>query len=133
MKRNLLDLSGKIDRIRLHAIEKISNVADSLSVPFFIIGAAARDLILMNGYNIPTIRATLDIDFAVRVPNWDQYLKLKQCLIKTGEFTETKDVHRLMYHSNLRIDLIPFGPISLDAFFWGQNEHSKVFCWPKKT
>jgi predicted nucleotidyltransferase len=76
MKRNLLDLSGKIDRVRLLAFEKVSKVANSLGVPFFIIGAAARDLILMNGHNIPTIRATLDIDFGVQVPSWDQYSKL---------------------------------------------------------
>ena len=79
MKRNLLDLSGKIDRVRLLAFEKVSKVANSLGVPFFIIGAAARDLILMNGHNIPTIRATLDIDFGVQVPSWDQYSKLHRC------------------------------------------------------
>ena len=112
MKGNLLDLSGKIDKVRLLAFEKVLRVANSLGVPFFIIGAAARDLILMNGHNIPTIRATLDIDFGVQVPNWDEYLKLKQGLVETGEFTETKDVQRMMFHSSLRIDLIPFGPIA---------------------
>lgn len=113
MKRNLLDLSGKIDRVRLLAFEKVSKVANSLGVPFFIIGAAARDLILTNGHNIPTIRATLDIDFGVQVPNWDEYLKLKQGLVETGEFTETKDVQRMMFHSSLRIDLIPFGRLQI--------------------
>jgi hypothetical protein len=47
MKRNLLDLSGKIDRVRLLAFEKVSKVAGSLGVPFFIIGAAASDLALI--------------------------------------------------------------------------------------
>ena len=47
MKRNLLDLSGKIDRVRLLAFEKVSKVANSLGVPFFIIGAAASDLALI--------------------------------------------------------------------------------------
>jgi len=77
-----------------------------------MIGAAARDLILTNGHNIPTIRATLDIDFGVQVPSWDEYLKLKQGLVKTGEFTEADDVQRLMFQNSLRIDLIPFGPIA---------------------
>ena len=112
MKGKLLDLSGKIDRARLLAFEKVSKVADSLCIPFFLIGAAARDLILVNGHNIPTIRATLDIDFGVQVPSWDQYLKLKQGLVETGEFTETEDVQRVMFLSSLRIDLIPFGPIA---------------------
>ena len=112
MKGNLLDLSGKIDKVRLLAFENVLRVADSLGIPFFIIGAAARDLILMNGHNIPTIRATLDIDFGVQVPSWDQYLKLKQGLVETGEFTETEDVQRMVFHSSLRIDLIPFGSIA---------------------
>ncbi len=47
MKRNLLDLSGKIDRVRLLAFEKVAKLANSLDVPFFIIGAAARDLALI--------------------------------------------------------------------------------------
>ncbi len=121
MKGNLLDLSGKIDKVRLLAFEKVSRVADSLGVPFFIIGAAARDLILMNGHNIPTIRATLDVDFGVQVPSWDQYLKLKQGLVETGEFTETEDVQRMMFQSSLRIDLIPFGPIA---------DNTSTIKWP---
>lgn len=121
MKGNLLDLSGKIDKVRLLAFEKVSRVADSLGVPFFIIGAAARDLILMNGHNIPTIRATLDIDFGVQVPSWDQYLKLKQGLVETGEFTETEDVQRMMFQGSLRIDLIPFGPIA---------DNTSTIKWP---
>jgi predicted nucleotidyltransferase len=112
MTENLLDLSGKIDKVRLLAFEKVSKVADSLGVPFFIIGAAARDLILMNGHGIPTIRATLDVDFGVQVPSWDQYLRLKQGLVEMGEFTETEEVQRMMFQNSLRIDLMPFGPIA---------------------
>jgi len=112
MRKNLLDLSGKIDSIKLGAIETIANVADSHSVPFFIIGAAARDLILTNGYNIKTTRATLDIDFGVRIPNWAQYKKFKQGLVATSEFAETKEIQRLKYRNSLLIDLIPFGPIA---------------------
>jgi predicted nucleotidyltransferase len=112
MKENLINLSGKIDSQRLYAIETIANVANSLDIPFFIIGASARDLILSNGYDIATIRATLDIDFGVRVPNWDQYEKLKQCLLDTDEFALTEESQRLKHQNKLFIDLIPFGPIA---------------------
>ena len=112
MKENLLDLSGKIDSIRLEAIEKIANLTQSYRIRFFIIGAAARDMILSDGYGIQTIRATLDIDLGVRVPDWKQYKRLKQGLVKTGKFKENKEEHRLIYQNRLRIDLIPFGPIS---------------------
>ena len=123
MRKNLLDLSGKIDSIKLGAIETIAGIADSQSVPFFIIGAAARDLILTEAYNIRTIRATLDIDFGVRIPNWAQYGKLKKDLVATGEFAEVKEVQRLMYHNSLIIDLIPFGPIA---------DRENAIRWPKE-
>jgi len=112
MRKNLIDLSEKIDKSRLEAIEAIANVADALDIPFFIIGASARDLILLNGYDIATIRATLDIDFGVRVPNWDQYEKLKQSLLNTDEFALTEESQRFKYQNKLFIDLIPFGPIA---------------------
>jgi len=120
MKRTILDLTGKIDSSRVEAISLISDVARSRKVSFFLIGAAARDFILMHGYNIASPRATLDIDLGIRVPDWDQFMKLRQDLMNSGEFTETKEIHRLKYHDALRIDLIPFGPIadSRGSFKW---------------
>ena len=77
MKKNFIDLSGKIDTHRLDAIEAISKVASSIRIPFFLIGASARNLLLIS-HDIPIYRATLDIDFGVRVPNWNNYYKLKE-------------------------------------------------------
>jgi len=73
MRKSLIDISGKIDKKRLGAIEAIVKIADSQEIPLFIIGASARDFLLYCAHNIPTSRATLDIDFGVRVPDWNQY------------------------------------------------------------
>jgi len=40
-------------------------IADSLSIPFFIIGASARDFILEHYYNIKAPRITKDIDLNI--------------------------------------------------------------------
>ena len=112
MKKNFLNISGKIESIRLAALEGIANIADSEDIPFFIVGATARDLILAKGHNIKPFRATLDIDIGVRVPDWSQYNKLKEGLVGTGEFKETREYQRLIFHDRLNIDLIPFGPIA---------------------
>jgi len=112
MRKSFLNISKKIESIRLEAIEEIVNITDSEGIPFFIVGATARDLILAKGYNIRPFRATLDIDIGVRVPDWLQYKKLKESLVGTGEFKETKEFHRLIFHNRLNIDLIPFGPIA---------------------
>jgi len=112
MKKNFLNISGKIESLRLAAIEEIANIAHSEDIPFFIVGATARDLILAKGHNIRPFRATLDIDIGVRVPDWSQYNKLKEGLVETGEFKETKEYQRLIFQDRLNIDLIPFGPIA---------------------
>jgi len=64
-------------------------------VPFFLIGATARDFILTHGYKIASPRATLDIDIGIRVPDWDQFMKLRQDLLISVKVAETKEIHRL--------------------------------------
>jgi len=111
MKKNLLDLSGKIDNQRVDALWIISQVAISLRIPFFLIGATARDMLLAV-HNIQTYRATLDIDIGIKVPDWEKFNKLKKSLVETGRFTSTKEEQRLKYKDHIEIDIIPFGAIS---------------------
>ena len=59
---------------------------------YVVIGATARDLILERGYNIPTTRATIDIDLGIEVEDWNQFKKLKDMLLATGRFTDTPHV-----------------------------------------
>jgi hypothetical protein len=47
---SLLDLSGKIDPASLALYETLSEAAGSLKIPFFVVGATARDLIFELGY-----------------------------------------------------------------------------------
>jgi len=49
-----------IDKYRLEIIESIKAAADQLSIPFFIVGATARDIILEFIYNKKVFRATSD-------------------------------------------------------------------------
>ncbi|MCD6517603.1 MAG: hypothetical protein J7L72_09365 [Candidatus Aminicenantes bacterium] len=61
MRKNYLDISEKIESNKLAALEGIAHIAASEEIPFFLVGALARDLILAKGHNIRTYRATLDI------------------------------------------------------------------------
>jgi predicted nucleotidyltransferase len=109
---NLLDLSGKIDPLSLALFESLSEAAGSLGVPFFVVGATARDLIFGLGHGLPSKRATLDKDFGVRVASWGEFEKLKESLLTSGHFTQTKEVRRLVYRGKLLIDILPFGGIA---------------------
>jgi len=121
MIKKLLDLSGKIDTKTVELFEIVDISSKSLKTPFFVIGAKARDFILMNAFNIRTNRATLDIDFGIQVSNWDQFKNLKEALIATGKFKATNLNQRLNFNDTLYIDIVPFGDIT---------EHDKSLKWP---
>jgi predicted nucleotidyltransferase len=121
MTRKLLNLSETVDKFTVELFENIANVAGSMNVPFFVVGATARDIILEYGYGIETIRATNDIDLGVEVSDWDQYTKLREDLVATGEFEPTREPQRLRYKGSILIDIIPFGAIA--------NPNGS-FCWP---
>lgn len=112
MKKSLIDISEKIDKRRLEALEAIAEIAGSLKIPFFIIGASARDFLLSYGHDIAPARATLDIDIGVRVPDWDRYEMLRKGFIETGEFIAFEEAHRFKFQGGIFVDLIPFGPIA---------------------
>ena len=109
---NLLDLSGKIDPASLALFETLSEAAGSLGVPFFVVGATARDLIFELGHGLPSRRTTNDKDFGVRVASWGEFEKLKESLFTSGQFKPTKEVHQLLYRGELLIDILPFGGIA---------------------
>lgn len=122
MRKKLLDISKKIDKLDLEILKKIKEIADNLQIDFFIVGAYVRDLILNYIYGIEIYRATNDIDFAVRVATWEEYLLLVEQIEKM-EFKKSEMIlHRYTYKGMI-IDFIPFGDIS--------SENDTV-SWPEK-
>lgn len=94
-----------IDILRLVKI-----AAEGLSVPCFLIGARAIDLLLHNVYGFNTYRPTMDTDFAVALESWDKFNEFKNSLIGTGKFkTSSSKIHQLYYMDAVPIDLVPFG------------------------
>jgi len=116
----LFNLSGKIEKPVVDTLQILKKVADSLGIPFFVIGAFARDLILKHGYGIEPRRKTGDIDLGVEVASWEQFKTLFESLIATGQFCLTPDEQRLRCGTIL-IDILPFGPIT---------DKDKKISWP---
>lgn len=94
MNKNLLNISGKISEPIVKIYELIAEIANKSNVRFFVIGAMARDMVFEHGYDIPTSRATKDIDLAVQVATWAEFLNLKNALIATGYFAGSKTMQR---------------------------------------
>ena len=111
MTNILLDLSGKVDRAHVAALLLLKQAADSANIPFFVVGATARDYILAFGHRRTSHRMTMDVDIGVKVADWDQYEKLTSALAAPGKFTATGSRHRFLF-GEVVVDIVPFGPVA---------------------
>src|SRR6202051_403547 len=79
----------------LRTLDPITRAADCAD---FVAGATARDLILVNVHGLRPGRATRDIDFGIAVESWEQFARLKELLLATGEFaSDQRALQRLTY------------------------------------
>lgn len=107
----LLNISGKIDPALANLCAMVAECATKLQIPYLVVGASARDMVLHYGYGTKIQRATADIDFALQVPSWNAFTTLRKELIVNG-FSETNTTHRLVGLNNWPIDIVPFGGIA---------------------
>src|SRR5919108_5877515 len=103
----LFDLSGKLDPVRELVFRDLAGASADLGIPFFIVGACARDLLLDLYYRIPAYRATNDIDLGIRVETWNQFEGMKRSLTDTGRYTPDLDrPERLHSTQGIFIDVV---------------------------
>lgn len=125
MTATLLDFSQRPD-LGLHAeiISDIASVAEPLGIMPLIVGAFARDLHLLYGHGIETLRQTEDLDFALAVPDWSAFDALQERLIRTARFSLSPTAaHRLRHRNGLPIDLVPFGSV---------ETRERKIAWPPR-
>ncbi len=120
MRQKLYNISDKIDGLTLEILKKIKLKAVELEIDFFLVGATVRDIILNYVYNITVYRKTNDIDFAIRIRNWDEYYRLTTEIQKIG-FEKNELIMQRYKYNGMIIDFIPFGEISLNK---------KTIVWP---
>lgn len=110
MEKKLLNLSIEIDQRHVNTFAEVSTIAEELGIPFVVVGAMARDLILHHVYGARVKRATEDIDFGMQVGTWDEFDRLKSALCEEG-FSEDRQAQRLIDPRGRIVDLVPFGPL----------------------
>jgi predicted nucleotidyltransferase len=109
-------------------IEVLNKAFTEFGVDFYLIGARARDFWLETN-NIPIKRGTLDIDFAILVPNLDEFDAFKKLLETKYNFKLVRDIlHRVVYiPKNIIIDLLPFGGIDESGYInFGDKSDSNI-------
>ena len=111
-----LDVSNKLPDGLVEVYGRIQRVASALNIPLLIVGATARDIILVHGYNAAIERGTRDVDFGLVVQSWEHYQKLRDALIQSGFTAHPMKTHQLNTTDSdgqpWEIDLIPFGGVS---------------------
>lgn len=111
MKKELLNISGKLDRLSIETYAAIAEETNGLGIDYVVVGASARDLVLHYGHGLEITRATTDLDFAIEVEDWASFECLKDNLSKRG-FTATNLPHRMKSPSGTIVDIVPFGSIA---------------------
>jgi len=89
-------------------------------MPLVLVGAAARDVLLVHAYGAEPQRATEDTDLALAVRDWDTFLRAREALVASGVFTAEGPAHRLWF-GDQQVDIIPFG---------GVERNDRSIAWP---
>ena len=97
-------------------LEALTNYFASINVKFFVIGATARDII-MSIYNEQSGRATLDLDIAIAISNWDEFKTIEEGIVKIEGFEKDKSQkQRFIYKEDFELDIVPYGDIMKEDY-----------------
>ena len=125
MKNTFVNIAGKLPRGLVELYSDISKVANNLGTEFLVVGAMARDLVLVHGFGSTIERGTRDVDFGINVASWEDFDTLKVQLIEHGFEQDKQKAHRLTRSDSQglpwEIDIIPFGSIA---------GHDSNISWP---
>lgn len=121
MNNTSFNLSGKIDSHITEVLASLHCASAALGIPFFVIGAFARDLLFEHCYNIKPTRKTSDLDLGVKVAGWDDFERLIAYLSREENCSRDPKNAQRIYLRSVHVDIVPFGQIS-------DNQHN-IF-WP---
>ena len=86
-----------------------------LDAEVYVVGAAARDIVLrlLDVSNAP--RRTMDLDVAVMLKDWSQYERLAE-ILQQNHFEKAREKQRFIYKGRdgrirFDVDIVPFGAI----------------------
>ena len=135
MKSMLFDLSAKPELLPLATVVRpLQHVVAQQDAAFFLMGAAARDVMLLHVHGIDTKRTTQDVDFGVMVRDWATFEALRDALVAGGEFKAVSNdaAHKLRHvSSNYPLDIVPFGGVERSdrTLAWPPDGHTVFDCF----
>lgn len=99
-------------------------IASQLDIPCLVVGATARDLILVYGFGASIERGTRDIDFGIKIRTWDDFYRMSHRL-KIHGFVQDRQIQHRFHRTDAdglpwEIDIVPFG----------FAEQTREIAWP---
>lgn len=73
-----------IDAPRVAMLSGLVTAAGKTGVPTLLVGAFVRDIWFEHVHGIRAPRATMDVDIAVLVRDWRQYMELREQLVASA-------------------------------------------------
>jgi predicted nucleotidyltransferase len=115
-------LSVTVDASFHEALRQFDAVAKKNGVPWLVVGATARIILLEKVYGWPAGLGTEDTDFAVQVESWEHYDALcRQFEAAANVEPAQRPTKRFVARDGRRFDLLPYG---------GVEENYKEVFWP---
>jgi len=97
----------------------------SQGIEFYVVGAAARDIVLGMIHHRKTRRKTNDLDIAIMIRDWEVFQEVHSGLCNLPGFTKSsRQKQRFHYKNSLILDIIPFGEIARSDrnIYWPPEE-----------
>jgi predicted nucleotidyltransferase len=104
-------------------LKKLVNCFDELDLPFYIIGATARDIIMCQLIDTASQRRTQDLDIAIAIPNWEKFEEVSTTLQAAG-LKKSKHQHQRFFLGDYELDIVPYGGVAKedDNIYWPPEE-----------
>ncbi|GHT52639.1 hypothetical protein AGMMS49982_13410 [Bacteroidia bacterium] len=100
-------------------LKKLVNYFAGLDLPFFVIGATARDIIMQQMIDTASQRKTQDLDIAIAIPNWEKFEEVSTALL-AAELTKSENQRQRFYLGDYELDIVPYGGVAKedDNIYW---------------
>lgn len=119
-----MDLQISSDKIGnpqlIQLLKLLTNCFEKVGIPYFVIGATARDIVMTQLANTASQRRTKDLDIAIAIPNWNKFEEVEQVLIAAG-LTKSNFIKQRFYMGDYELDVVPYG---------GINKQNEKIYWP---
>lgn len=110
-------------------LEKLSRYFEKEKLPFYVIGATARDIIMQRLLQQRSARHTQDLDIAIAIADWQKFEEISNGIAQMDGFEKSLSQKQRFYYKKVyEIDIIPFGEVAKEdkCIYWPPEEEFKM-------